>query len=113
MPARSHRHRNEAADDHAARPPGMQHVEALRFAIAVDGRHERVDHAFDESLRQPHDHEARIHHRRTRMIEHRGDRRRGTRREHDEADADEIAERRKNVQCTHADDVDQRTADQD
>ena len=57
-----------------ARPPGVEHVQPLGLLVAVDRRHERVDDAFDEPLRQTHDQEARVQQRRAGVAEDRGDR---------------------------------------
>ena len=66
-----HRDREQPADDHAARPPGVEHVEPLGLLIAVDGRDQRIDDAFDQPLRQPHHEEAGVEQRRPGIVEDR------------------------------------------
>jgi hypothetical protein len=117
LPARvehlRHRHGEQAADHLAARPPGVHAIEPFRLLAAVDRRDQRIDHPFDQPLRQSHDEEAGVEHRRAGVVEDRRDGGRWVGCEQDERDADEVADRREDVQRAQADAVNDGAADED
>jgi hypothetical protein len=39
----------EAADDQPARPPGVEHVEAVRLVVRIELRGQRIDRGFGEA----------------------------------------------------------------
>ena len=109
-----HEHRQQAADDLAARPPGVKHYEPARLLRRIDGDGQRVDDAFDEPLRQAHDEEADVEQRGAGVVEERDDRRRWVEGAKTMISTpDEVAGARERVQPLHADEIDERAARHD
>ncbi len=102
----------QAADDHSTGPPGVEHVELVDLVVAIDRRNQRIDHAFDDALRQTHQQESDEEHDRALMRPNRRYRRferRGS--NQDERHTGQVCDGRQRVQNAHSKQINEEAAE--